>query len=162
MAAASTSPSSQPSQIPALIPAPAGWTYSGCYEDTRARILDGGYRVAQDMTVISCISICLGNGFSFAGLERGSECFCGNIIKAGAVRKTEPECGMPCAGDASQRCGDVWRLNIYQAQARHLSSSSSSTGPGVTSHAPAPLSLASNPSNVAVSSSESSHIIWNH
>ncbi|PPQ65259.1 hypothetical protein CVT24_011414 [Panaeolus cyanescens] len=152
MAAASTSPSSQPSQIPALVPAPAGWSYIGCYHDTESRVLDGGFRDSQDMTVISCISICQGNGFNFAGVEGGSQCFCGNSIKTGAVQKTEPECGMPCTGDASQRCGDIWRLNIYQAQATPSSSSSSSTVPGITNHVPAPSPSASHPSNVATSS----------
>ncbi|PPQ86133.1 hypothetical protein CVT24_012177 [Panaeolus cyanescens] len=52
---ASSAPS-QPSQIPSLTPAPQGWIYTGCYEDTQLRILDGGFRGSDDTTVISCIS----------------------------------------------------------------------------------------------------------
>ncbi|PPQ76918.1 hypothetical protein CVT24_008932 [Panaeolus cyanescens] len=163
----SINPPPQPSQIPALVPAPAGWTYNGCYEDTRARILEGGYRNAQDMTVMSCISICNGNGFGVAGVQSGTQCFCANAIKVGAVRKTETECGMGCAGDASQRCGDFWRLNVYQAQSRVVapgSGSSSSTftdtsTPTDTSppQAPAPIAtpLPSTPSSIAIASTNS-------
>ncbi|PPQ65256.1 hypothetical protein CVT24_011411 [Panaeolus cyanescens] len=137
---------SQPSQIPLLVPAPAGWIYLGCYLDDRSRILHGGYRDAQDMTVISCISICQGNGFSIAGVERASECFCGNSIRADAIQKTETECARGCSGDASQRCGDIWRLNLYQAQSGPTAHSSSSTATAsLPSNASIPQAPASSP-----------------
>ncbi|PPQ65263.1 hypothetical protein CVT24_011418 [Panaeolus cyanescens] len=155
-----SSASSRPSQIPALVPAPAGWTYIGCYQDDQLRVLDGGTRGALDMTVISCISLCQGNGFSIAGVENGTQCYCGNSIKVGAIQRTEPECGMACAGDASQRCGDVWRLNIYQAQSRPAAApsiSSSFTLPSDTNRplAPAPSPSTSNPSSTAITSTGS-------
>ncbi|PPQ65261.1 hypothetical protein CVT24_011416 [Panaeolus cyanescens] len=155
----SSNPQPQPSQIPSLAPAPAGWTYVGCYEDNWSRILDGGHRDTQDMTVISCISVCLGNGFSIAGVQGGSQCFCANTIKAGAARKTETECAMACTGDASQRCGDLWRLNIYQSQSRVVAPSSSTvpSAPTNTSppQAPAPTPSTPTPSSIAIASTRS-------
>ncbi|PPR05468.1 hypothetical protein CVT24_008237 [Panaeolus cyanescens] len=146
---------SQPSQIPSLVPAPQGWIYVGCYEDSQLRTLDGGFRGSSSTTVISCISTCQGNGFSFAGVEAGSQCYCGNSIRAGATKKTETECGMACTGDASQRCGDIWRLNIYQAQSRPAAPSSpTTTFPKTTSPAPppAPSPSTSEPSSTTVTS----------
>ncbi|PPQ65262.1 hypothetical protein CVT24_011417 [Panaeolus cyanescens] len=158
----------QPSQIPSLVPAPAGWTYIGCYEDSMSRTLDGGYRNTQDMTIMSCISVCQGNGFSIAGVEGGYQCYCANTIKAGAVKKTETECGMACVGDdllsagrlASQRCGDLWRLNIYQAQLRPAapttSTSSTFSSDTIPPQAPAPLPTTSNRLSTATTSTDSS------
>ncbi|PPQ65260.1 hypothetical protein CVT24_011415 [Panaeolus cyanescens] len=147
---------SSSSSIPALAPAPVGWRYRGCYEDTPLRILDGTfYADSASMTVNSCISRCEADGLRYAGLEIGDQCFCGNNLKSGAVLRPEGECSMPCAGSgnfssmpvvvllltkqctANQRCGEVWRLNIYQATEPTPSSSPISTRPPSPS---APLS----------------------
>ncbi|PPR00539.1 hypothetical protein CVT24_005513 [Panaeolus cyanescens] len=155
---------SQSSQIPTLVPAPAGWSYIGCYEDSLERVLDRGflYRNAGDMTVVSCISYCQSNAFSISGLQWGSECFCGNSIRAGATQKAESECGMACAGDAGQRCGEFWRMNIYQVQslpAAPSSSRSTKTLLRITSsppiQAPAQSSSTSTPSSIAITSTSS-------
>ncbi|PPQ72582.1 hypothetical protein CVT24_005091 [Panaeolus cyanescens] len=83
--------------IPPLAPAPPGWTYKGCHEDTILRILNGAFdHHGTLMTVERCISKCEAEGFRFAGLETGDQYMCiGN-----------------------QRCGDDWRMNLYESQSR--------------------------------------------
>lgn len=60
-----------------LYPAPTGWSYYGCYNETTlangtegARALNGG--VMEDlatMTVPLCLAYCNSNAYKFAGLE---------------------------------------------------------------------------------------------
>ena len=61
-----------------------------------------------------CIETCLGEGFTFAGVQYKSECFCGNISPPESALATEAEeCDRPCPGDETQMCGATWRMNVY-------------------------------------------------
>ncbi|OQO10992.1 hypothetical protein B0A48_05247 [Cryoendolithus antarcticus] len=53
------------------------------------------------------------NGFNFAGLEYGTECYCDFTLPSTAVQEPETDCSMPCAGNSSQICGNGDRLSIY-------------------------------------------------
>lgn len=72
---------------------------------------------SNSMTVDLCVSTCVSHGFSIAGVEFGSECYCGNSFvgqsSGGGTVAPESECNMPCAGDSSQICGAGWRLSAY-------------------------------------------------
>ncbi|EJT99037.1 WSC-domain-containing protein [Dacryopinax primogenitus] len=66
------------------------------------------------MTVAICQSYCLSNGFNFAGVEDGNECWCSNSIQNGASAASSSDCSTQCQGNANEKCGGGWRINIYQ------------------------------------------------
>lgn len=57
-------------------PLVAGWTYSGCYEDSVAkRVLTGDYYADNvGMTHETCINYCKAGGFKYTGVEYSAEC----------------------------------------------------------------------------------------
>lgn len=88
----------------------------GCYDDDgTARLLSGYSAILKSSnSPQNCISICLQNGHLYAGVQFGSECFCGNDVPPAAVRKPDPSCNMKCAGDPKQPCGGYYKMNVYQ------------------------------------------------
>jgi hypothetical protein len=93
----------------------AGWSYYGCYTDTRARVLTG-ITLANignhEVTNTKCVAYCAARGWSMAGTEYGGQCFCGNEL-VGSSKADESTCDMPCEGDGTQTCGGGMRLSVY-------------------------------------------------
>ncbi|XP_052075053.1 IgGFc-binding protein-like isoform X1 [Mytilus californianus] len=92
--------------------APKESGYIGCYQDDSTRILPKEVLKDKGMTVQKCQQFCGQNGFKFAGVEYGYECFCGNVLRKDRKRK-ESDCKMPCSGNKRQICGGAWRISIY-------------------------------------------------
>jgi hypothetical protein len=92
---------------------PTGWTYKGCWVDGTARILP----FEQDsttLTVQSCIATCAGLGYSIAGMEYSTQCFCGNFVQnGGALATADTDCAMACGGNAGEICGGPDRVSLY-------------------------------------------------
>jgi hypothetical protein len=100
----------------------AGWSYQGCYSDTRTgtRVLSGitFANVGQHaVTNTKCVAYCGNAGFSMAGTEYGGQCFCGNELVASS-QVDESRCDMPCEGDGSQTCGGSLTLSVYSTTAK--------------------------------------------
>ena len=93
---------------------PGGFAYKGCYIDNaNGRVLPNENDNAQ-LTVESCITYCTGLGYSVAGMEYSTQCFCGNAIySGGALAPQDSDCNMPCGGNAKEMCGAGNRLSIY-------------------------------------------------
>lgn len=87
-------------------------TYIGCFMDQAAHDLSGkSVAAAPDMTVAACQNACA--GFTYAGLQNGSACSCGNSYgKYGAAPSSQ--CNVKCSGNASAICGGVLRNSIYK------------------------------------------------
>ncbi len=94
--------------------------YVGCYKDNQdgpnpvhlgGRDLSGNLWNSSSMTVEKCISFC--NGFTYAGIEVGSWCFCGNSYGKYGVATN---CTYSCAGNASQECGGYWANSVYKVK----------------------------------------------
>ncbi|KAJ8698712.1 hypothetical protein PTI98_005387 [Pleurotus ostreatus] len=89
------------------------WEYQGCYTDSVSdRTLSHSHHVEGGMTIESCVAFCSANEFSFAGLEFGDECFCGNSIGS-STKKSDSECTMVCTGNSAEFCGGRDRLTLY-------------------------------------------------
>ncbi|KAF9890518.1 hypothetical protein FE257_005923 [Aspergillus nanangensis] len=87
------------------------WQSVGCYSDnTKARTLSKSYNIAGN-TVEKCQQACKDGGYVYAGMEYGTQCFCGNSIDNSGMPTSG--CGLPCAGDASQICGGSNALSMY-------------------------------------------------
>lgn len=64
------------------------------------------------MTIEMCTATCDSYGYAVAGLEYGSECYCGTLED---IENTlvSGECKMACSGDSSEVCGGPNAINIY-------------------------------------------------
>jgi len=106
-------PTSTTSALPTSVP--TGWASQGCWVDGAfGRILDVQQPDSDQNTVEVCINNCITLGYTVAGLEYGSQCFCDSRIRNGGVLATaQTDCSMPCSGNFAEFCGAGNRLNIY-------------------------------------------------
>ncbi|KAL9113797.1 MAG: hypothetical protein Q9227_002243 [Pyrenula ochraceoflavens] len=83
------------------------YEYLGCYQDNVAgRILPHQAYVSQQNTNGMCMEACLEGGYTFAGTEYQSECYCGNVPPSPSyLDQSNSMCVFSCAGDASEPCG---------------------------------------------------------
>ncbi|KAH0611674.1 uncharacterized protein H6S33_010939 [Morchella sextelata] len=103
---------------PAVIAGAGGYVSAGCYaEGVGERALAGAATAASGMTVETCVAFCKEGKYSYAGVEYGTECYCGNGLAATAVKLGQEKCGMGCGGDMYAFCGGAGSLNVYVADA---------------------------------------------
>lgn len=92
------------------------WQNLGCYSDsTIARTLDTSLNIAGN-TVEKCQAECMAGGFIYAGMEFGSQCFCGNAILNDGAPIAASSCNRPCPGDSAAICGGSNALSLYLVQ----------------------------------------------
>lgn len=90
------------------------WSAAGCYTDqTSARALPTSFNLAG-LTPDKCQAACAAQGFRLAGLEFGTQCFCGAALQNGAAPAGPGSCNLACAGDATQVCGGANALSLYE------------------------------------------------
>jgi hypothetical protein len=65
------------------------------------------------LTIESCVQTCIGLGYSVAGAEYSTQCFCDNFIRNGANLTADTDCSMTCSGNSSEFCGAGNRLSVY-------------------------------------------------
>eukprot|EP01064_Diplonema_japonicum_P020620 TRINITY_DN3021_c4_g1_i2.p1 TRINITY_DN3021_c4_g1~~TRINITY_DN3021_c4_g1_i2.p1 ORF type:complete len:680 (+),score=221.43 TRINITY_DN3021_c4_g1_i2:98-2137(+) len=100
----------------------------GCFKEKEtAKVLNRLAYSSGSNTAEECVSACLWNGFQYAGVEAGEECWCGDGV-AGAERTATTECDLPCPGDESQWCGDGHRSLVF---ATDKSKAAPTTAPAV-------------------------------
>ena len=93
------------------------WTPLGCFPDsTSARVLPHHGRLPNwpyTTTIESCQAACGHQGHTYAGLEFGNECYCGDSFAGNGLRPAS-ECNMKCSGNSQQLCGAGDRIDVYQ------------------------------------------------
>jgi hypothetical protein len=95
----------------------SGWAWIGCTGDNQGgvRVLTGDDTNEDDLTVESCLKFCGDGGFSIAGVENGSECYCGDSLANGKPSALPMgECFTPCVGKDSENCGGYGYIGLYQ------------------------------------------------
>lgn len=111
-----TTPSSTPtsSSAPSATALPQGWAAYGCWVDgVNGRILNKQLPDSQTLTLESCAQGCASQGFTIAGAEYSTQCFCGNnIVNGGKKAAADTECNTPCKGNPKQFCGGGGRMSI--------------------------------------------------
>ncbi|PHH86517.1 hypothetical protein CDD83_10115 [Cordyceps sp. RAO-2017] len=140
---------------PAVNPGVSGFASIGCYtEPSNARALPNGVNTDK-RTVAACVNACKAAAYSFAGMEYGGECWCGNALTTGSVSAPDADCGMTCNDNSTEYCGGPSRLNVYrlgtQLPSSSSSSSSSTTGPS-SSTGSAPSTSPTSPTSSSSSS----------
>lgn len=113
------------------IPGPLEGSFIGCFKDTADRDLAGAFVSSPTMTIQTCLARCRDGGFAFAGLQYGSQCFCGN--RYGRFGRAS-NCDMKCSGDPSQICGGFWANSIYAVGIYNTADSGENFMPGVLTY----------------------------
>lgn len=96
---------------------PAGWSAAStpCLQEVDGRALAGFSTSQPDMTIPKCLALCQDKGFQYAGVEYGSECFCGAGFSNGAsLDKASQQCTMGCSGDSTSLCGGPNAIQLYE------------------------------------------------
>ncbi|GKT83176.1 WSC domain-containing protein [Colletotrichum tofieldiae] len=71
---------------------PTGWTNQGCWVDNlNGRILPNQLPDDPAMTLSSCAQACSAAGYTVAGAEYHTQCFCGNAIYYGGAVASDPQ-----------------------------------------------------------------------
>lgn len=90
----------------------------GCFYDAAEnRLLAIEANPAASLTQESCAAACATLGKPLAGVEFGSQCFCGDKFSPSANGTAEPasDCtAMKCPGDSGQGCGSADRILVYE------------------------------------------------
>ncbi|GAA5870466.1 hypothetical protein JCM8547_004040 [Rhodosporidiobolus lusitaniae] len=90
------------------------WNYKGCYTDLREIrslkiILNQGGR----WDVEHCLDAARAEGFLYAGLITGGECWGANEIDTVTKRQDASKCMRPCNDDNNYTCGGLKGLDVY-------------------------------------------------
>ncbi|TVY57397.1 WSC domain-containing protein [Lachnellula cervina] len=96
-----------------------GFAYVGCGSDPggQPRTLQGDQvNNATGMTVEYCVDYCVSKGFSVAGVEFSSQCFCDNSIPAdrAPISSLVGNCALPCSGNSKEICGGASLISLYK------------------------------------------------
>lgn len=65
------------------------------------------------MTSNKCLVLCSYNTYMYAGLQYGTECWCGNSLDPLAKPTDAAKCAIPCSGNSSETCGGSLTLQLY-------------------------------------------------
>ncbi|KAJ3128526.1 hypothetical protein HK098_004156 [Nowakowskiella sp. JEL0407] len=94
------------------------YTFAGCYTEgvfPYGRALGSAATASTSGTVESCVAFCISSGnYTIAGVEFGTECYCGDVIRNGAHSTAmTTACAMPCGGNNTETCGGAGLLTVY-------------------------------------------------
>lgn len=94
---------------------PASNKTIGCYKDEKDYRLLSGYftNFKSSNSPKKCITMCLQSGFPFAGVQYGTECFCGANAPPVDLKIPDEKCDMKCSGDPEELCGGYFAMNVY-------------------------------------------------
>ncbi|CAH1400518.1 unnamed protein product [Nezara viridula] len=86
----------------------------GCFIDSQDLRLLSGFHLdlPETNSPRKCLNICKQLGYSYAGVQYGIECHCGNRKPESEKETNENQCLSSCP-DGTRRCGGNWRLLIY-------------------------------------------------
>lgn len=86
----------------------------GCFVDNPSRIMENRQPDSAVNTPANCIAACAEDGFDFAGVSYGNECFCSaSAPDVSNLAANQDDCSFQCPDDQSLICGGTWRVNIY-------------------------------------------------
>lgn len=111
-------PPPPPTPPPTTVPSVGSFQNRGCFVDfaNGARVLraDSSTQDGENgMTVEKCIALARDDGWRWAGVEFGSQCFVGNTLR-GANSAPAGDCNMRCAGNPGEVCGGSNRIQVYE------------------------------------------------
>jgi len=92
-----------------------GWFPLGCWmnDPSLPALTSFWHRFSDNMTVEECTGFCSNANKSYAGLEIGLDCHCGDILTNGSTSAPASDCNATCIGNSAEICGGSDRLSIY-------------------------------------------------
>ncbi|KAI8248972.1 CFEM domain protein [Colletotrichum sp. SAR 10_77] len=94
-----------------------GWNPMGCFIDDHTLDTKSTKAGGSSLTVDKCQAACWSEGFRYAGVKSGTECWCGSFV-GGDWAAHQISCNVPCPGDAKQTCGGKALLLVFEAQVK--------------------------------------------
>ncbi len=92
-------------------------SYLGCYQVYSPRILSTEVGTTiNDNTPEGCVFDCAQLGFTYSGVQAGSQCWCGEEKPEDEVRRSEINCASACSGDPAKTCGGSNTIAVYQTK----------------------------------------------
>ncbi|KXS97308.1 hypothetical protein AC578_10721 [Pseudocercospora eumusae] len=96
-----------------------GMTYQGCWTN-QAPITPAALPILlydnAGNSIEGCTSGCQAAGYTIAGVQNSTQCFCGNALNSqSAVLVVDSSCRLPCPGNGFEICGSNGRLSIFSA-----------------------------------------------
>jgi len=99
----------------------ASWRNLGCYTDngsprrglTGLTIGSDNFINIPNLTPETCQLFCASKGYSLAGVQASTQCFCGNTIASSSLPTLSSYCTSTCGGKSSSQCGGIWRMTIF-------------------------------------------------
>ncbi|KAG5964532.1 hypothetical protein E4U57_005212 [Claviceps arundinis] len=91
----------------------------GCYTDdsSKGRALNYPMDLGGIVcTPKSCLAACKKKNFPYAGIEYGSECYCGVNITNGSAKVDISQCDSECLDGSNTKCGGKSRLTLWLAK----------------------------------------------
>jgi hypothetical protein len=116
------------------------------------QLLTGPAVALPNLTWQTCSAYCAANGFRYAGVEGGNTCRCGSAFGFTPIRALDTVCGLTCSGSASQCCGALNRLVLFQILSPATVPSSQPAASATPRPSSAVAPIPSRPSTPAVSS----------
>lgn len=98
----------------------SGMTYWGCWSDQNPQTLTNMTYQSDSNTIDLCTTACTSGNNTVAGIEYGTQCFCGNALGYKAAQVIDSSCSMPCPGNSSEVCGGSQRLSLFSVGAPKL------------------------------------------
>lgn len=84
-----------------------------CYVDDHSRILNTLRYSEGPISLEYCAQFCSDHHLKLAGVENGSECYCGDKLRSDAKAATAGECNIKCSADSGEQCGGSWRIGVF-------------------------------------------------
>jgi hypothetical protein len=103
---------------PQLVQGVGAYNLSGCFTDSQTARGLSSFRTASStsMTVENCVASCQARGYRKAGVEYGSECYCGNTLANASTPAPISDCeAMFCTGNLTEFCAGPKRLLVYSS-----------------------------------------------
>jgi hypothetical protein len=92
------------------------YQYLGCFQGGALRSLGGSVPVdylSGAMSTMICVNHCFERGYTFAATENGHECWCGETLGDGLVRRPDTACRLPCHGNRGDVCGGKGTMALF-------------------------------------------------
>ncbi|KAG4435070.1 hypothetical protein IFR05_009460 [Cadophora sp. M221] len=93
------------------------WVYKGCLSDSgNPKTFPRFVPLGQQNSPTTCLAACAKFGYNAAGMEYGTECYCGDVgdvTATGATLQPGTDCYFTCPGDPEALCGAGNRLTYY-------------------------------------------------
>ncbi|WWC65393.1 uncharacterized protein I303_108011 [Kwoniella dejecticola CBS 10117] len=100
---------------PAQVKAKKPVGYLGCFQDSGSNIAFPNYYsyTVNPMSVEICKQSCIELGYTYAGVENGNQCRCGNNVPTTTQYVASTNCNKVCSGNSSETCGAGGMLEAY-------------------------------------------------